>query len=363
MLKKQVFWLILLCLVSIFTFVIAETSVRIYLNFSPLDEKYQDFFEINYKIEKLSKFFSDTLDPNSPLYYTFEGIKTDGKTFIQVYYPDDKPKEFTFVKPKNTTRIVIVGDSLTELWQIPGYQNYTDFLKNTFSKHMPNVDVEIIPIGVGGYNTWQEMHFYKANFQALEKDVLILQLCPNDIDVMEIKPKDNLEEPNNWPDYDIIGRRFFAPDYSKFRINFVESRLLWWLNRLTLPRHLDLYLHSSKVKSINSQQRDALTWFNTTKKAEIKFFTVLFPVFHNSHSQPELEYLRSLLANLKIEYLDLLPHLQQYGLENLRVPYDYIHPNKEGHTRAAEAIFNFMVNQHFLSIPNSDFKATNQGIK
>ena len=162
----------------VFALLAAEIAARIF--FPPRTT-------IRYTIQRNSGYFSPTLNPDSPLYYTFSGFETDGKGSLAVHYPDNRLRKFSFRKPADTFRVVAVGDSLTEEWNLPGFVNYTDFLRSAVAKELPGRKVEVLPLGVGGYNTWQEMHFYRDGWRQIQTDVLLLECCSNDADVMSLK--------------------------------------------------------------------------------------------------------------------------------------------------------------------------------
>jgi lysophospholipase L1-like esterase len=302
---------------------------------------------IRYTIQRNSGYFSPTLNPDSPLFYTFSAIKPDGKGSLTVQYPDDRLRKFAFRKPARTFRVVAVGDSLTEEWNLPGFVNYTDFLRTATRKELPGRKVEVLPLGVGGYNTWQEMNFYRDSYKQLDTDVLLLQCCANDADVMTLKKRSAGQPcPNNeWPQYELVGTRIGRPDFSRDGIDFLQSRLLWHLKAAppALPS-----LNGCIQLPGNDEQRTALLWFrNWSRENQAPFFVVLFPLFDDNDSQAELTYLKGLLDEIKVEYLDLLPELRQHGpLSSLGR--DLYHPNSEGHRYAAEAILRFLKNRKLL---------------
>jgi lysophospholipase L1-like esterase len=309
-------------------FVVVEIAVRVF--FPPRTT-------IRYTIQRNSGYFSPTLNPDSPLFYTFSGFETDGKTSLAVHYPDNRLRRFSFRKPARTFRVVALGDSLTEEWNLPGFVNYTDFLRNAAKRELPGQKVEVLPLGVGGYNTWQEMNFYRDRWQRLQTDVLLLECCPNDADVMTLKKRNpNQPCPNNeWPEYELVGTRVGQPDFSHNGVDFLQSRLLWRLkdHSTTSPS-----LNGGVQLPGNDEQRMAFIWFrDNARDKQIPFFVVLFPLFDDGDSQAELTYVKGLLDEIGVEYLDLLPELQKHGPLSA-LGRDLYHPNTEGHRYAAEAI-------------------------
>jgi len=329
--KKPLFVISAVVLGMLFAALAAEIGVRVF--FPPKRD-------ISYTIQRNSGYFSPTLSEKSP-FYTFRGIETNDKSHVIVHYPGDRLRKFSFHKPASTFRVTAVGDSLTEEWNLPGFVNYTDFLRTALKKELPGRKIEVLPLGIGGYNTWQEMHFYRDISERLQMDVLLLQYCANDADVMSLKGRIAGQPcPNNeWPEYEIVGTRVGLVDFSRARFGFFQSRLLWRLgDRPSNPLTLDGCIQLPG----NDEQRTALVWFrDMARKSQTPFFVVLFPLFDESNSQTELVYAKGMLDEIGVEYLDLLPELRQHGALSTMAR-DLYHPNTEGHRYAAEAILRFL---------------------
>ncbi len=318
--------------------VIAELGVRVCFD----EEKI-----VSYTIQRNSPYFSAELDDRSPLYYTYHGIKTDGSTHVSVQFPNGKAQRFSFTQPENIFRVIAVGDSITELWSIPGYVNYTDFLTSMLKENLPNKDIEVIPLGVGGYNTWQEMHFYKKELHQMRTDVLILQYCSNDADVMTLRkrPSRQITPDNEWPEYEIVGTRIGKPDLSRFEVGPFQSKLRQLLTHRITDSH---NLHGYTQIEGNTEQRTALLWFrDMARQKGVPLFVVVFPLFDDEYSQAESTYIKSLLNELDIEYLDLLPKLKKQGLLT-SMARDVYHPNNSGHEYSAQAILDYLSEKGLL---------------
>jgi hypothetical protein len=65
---------------------------------------------------------------------------------------------------------------------------------------------------------------------------------------------------------------------------------------------------------------------------------VIFPLLDDTYAQPESRYIRSLLARLGIDHLDVLPALKEHG-SLATLARDVYHPTNEGHRIVAGAIF------------------------
>ena len=301
---------------------------------------------VRYTIQRNSGLFSPTLDDSSPLFYTYDGIQFDGK-HIKIRYPDRRSRIVPLVKPEGTFRIAAVGDSLTEQWGLPGYANYTNYLEELLEKRLPGRNHEVLPLGIGGYTTWQQRHYFERYLSRLETDVLLLQYCANDGDVMTLR----LREPgapvpeNEWPAYEIAGERFGRPDYSVSAIGPIHSRLLW-LIRHRLSSSPALYGHHQVAG--NDQQRKALVWFRDLAAArKIPLLVAIFPRLDDSYPQPESRYIKKLLSNLGIDHFDVLLALKASG-PLTRLARDRYHPTNEGHRLVARAILDHLVKVKLL---------------
>jgi hypothetical protein len=331
-LKKWLFVILAVVGGVLFAVLTAEIGLRIF---------YKPKRIVSYKIQRLSGYFSPTLNADSPLFYTYRGIETDRKNYVTIHYPGDRLRKFAFSKPAGTFRVVAVGDSLTEEWNLPGFSNYTDFLRTAMKKELPGRKIEVLPMGVGGYNTWQEMHFYRESYEGLQTDVLILECCANDADVMSLKRRSPSRPcPNNeWPEYEIEGTRIGQMDFSRAGVGFFQSRLLWLMSDRPPDRPS---LDGCVQLPGNDEQRTALLWFrDLSRKSRIPFFVVIFPLFDDNDSQAELACLKGVLDETEIEYLDLLPEFRPLG-PLPALSRDLYHPNDEGHRCAAEALLRFL---------------------
>ncbi|MBN2489652.1 MAG: SGNH/GDSL hydrolase family protein [Planctomycetes bacterium] len=292
---------------------------------------------VRYTIQRNSPLFSPALDATSPLFYGYAGIQVDGERLVIAYPGRRLQRVVSLAKPPGTFRIAAVGDSLTEHWDAPGYANYTDFLEEFLQPRVPGGAGEVLPLGVGGYNTWQERHFFERHLARLEMDVWLLQYCANDADVMTLRAREPGERvaSNEWPSHEILGARFGRPDFSRATIGPIPSRLLWLVRRQfsSFPG-LDGYHQVAG----NDEQRAALVWFRGAAAArKIPLLVVIFPLLDDGYAQPESRYIARLLAELGIDHCDVLPALQQHGpLKALAR--DVYHPSNAGHRIVARAI-------------------------
>ncbi len=90
-------------------------------------------------------------------------------------------RDYSLEKPKDVYRIVVLGDSITFGNNLPADQNYPAVLEKNFLKS--NRPVEVLNLGLGGYDTLQEVATLEDIGLQFSPDLVILGYCINDIGI------------------------------------------------------------------------------------------------------------------------------------------------------------------------------------
>lgn len=104
------------------------------------------------------------LDPDHPL------VNSDGL----------RDREYAVEKPPNTFRIVVVGDSVTYGYSVALEDTYVKKLEVLLNERDTGRNYEVINLGVGGYNTPQELVRYREKGRKYQPDLLIIGFVLND---------------------------------------------------------------------------------------------------------------------------------------------------------------------------------------
>ncbi|MEN8217867.1 MAG: GDSL-type esterase/lipase family protein [Pseudomonadota bacterium] len=93
--------------------------------------------------------------------------------------------ETTLEKPPNTYRIVVLGDSITMGWGVPQDQTYPTQLERMFNTQAPegfplHMHYEILNLGIGNYNTAQEVTRLRHIGLQFDPDLILLAFFIND---------------------------------------------------------------------------------------------------------------------------------------------------------------------------------------
>ena len=90
--------------------------------------------------------------------------------------------ELPVAKDNNAVRILFLGDSFTEGYDVNEEYLFTTLVQKSLQQHWPGKTVEIINGGTGGYSTDQEYLFLKHIGLQFNPDIIILMMYPtNDV--------------------------------------------------------------------------------------------------------------------------------------------------------------------------------------
>ena len=239
-------------------------------------------------------------------------------------------------------RIIVVGDSLTYGWGVA--------LKNTFHKQLESrlrgsgCAVEVLAMGVVGYNTVQEFHLIKAHALGFQPDLVVLQMTPNDFERTA-----GIQRSRS-------GKGFTLTLFHDLRIPYVTGKtgLTKWL-----MRHSYLFRFISlRLGALRKQGNPAYSPKNVFLLGEEKSFrflariaslladhqvpmaAVIFPEASRGRAyrfKALHEKIHRALEQMSVPFVDLSDALN--GDAAADVWLERIHPNVRGHAIAAERLF------------------------
>jgi lysophospholipase L1-like esterase len=90
-------------------------------------------------------------------------------------------RETDIPKPAGRFRIVVIGDSLTLGWGVGDTETFTARLEQLLHKNFPSRDLDVVNMGVGGYDTRQEVTLLSRHVRELEPDLVLVGFYSNDV--------------------------------------------------------------------------------------------------------------------------------------------------------------------------------------
>lgn len=116
--------------------------------------------------------------------YAAGWVHDEGEAYIQYNSEGFRDREYSLVKPENTIRIALLGDSFTEARQLPQAQGIAAVIEREL-KNCPTLasrDVEVMNFGVNGYGTDQELIALQEKVWKYSPDFVLLNFYPgNDV--------------------------------------------------------------------------------------------------------------------------------------------------------------------------------------
>lgn len=83
-------------------------------------------------------------------------------------------------KPQGVFRTLVLGDSLAFGWGVAQDQAFPKVMESLLAEQAPDARVEILNLGVGGYNPYTELELLKDLGPSYEPDLVLVQFCIND---------------------------------------------------------------------------------------------------------------------------------------------------------------------------------------
>ena len=118
--------------------------------------------------------------------------------------------EHDYEKEEGVFRIVVLGDSFMEAYQVPLEQSFPRLLEKNLNKRLSK-KVEVINLGVGGYGTAQEYLYLKEEGLKYKPDLVILAF----LGCNDVRNNSRLLELKLWRrenTYKVAGRPFYSID-------------------------------------------------------------------------------------------------------------------------------------------------------
>ncbi len=246
--------------------------------------------------------------------------------------------EHKIQKKKNTYRIIVIGDSITEM---DYYVRSLEYLLNNANLKS---EFEVWNCAVGGYGIINYYGILRSKILRFNPDMIIIGFCLNDLLITPVAFRNS--DLNNWIIFENSMNEY--PAYYNFPANlrFFEKSYAYRFLLFSSQR----LIKGNLGKSVDDKEIGgwALAGIkDITEKRNIKLLGVIIPYFKNKYNKEEkTAYAREtmLLAGCKIRYLDLhgkFPDIDDLSWRNNRR--DWVHPSVNGHIIIAREIYNYLL--------------------
>jgi len=274
----------------------------------------------------------------------WRGEEGAGKIRINsIGFRDD---EIPTPKPKGEMRILCLGDSVTFGYMVDQNNPWPRALEGVYRASGRNV--RVINAGVPGYSTFQERDLLRIKGWTLEPDIVILGYCLNDAierytSVAKYGGKDiflGVDTSGELPLLKRIMRRIAIFRFIRLKFQDMAKR-----EELYSVRRLNSDPLPPELAQAWENNKEEITGINKDVQAHGKpFLVAVFPYYFQVllGGRAEVHQRRILdFCNANgVKCLDLFPTFYNHRDEPLFLDGD--HPSAAGHSRAAQAIYQYL---------------------
>jgi lysophospholipase L1-like esterase len=235
-------------------------------------------------------------------------------------------------------RIVVLGDSFTFGFGVPGEDGYPNVLEKMLNEKPTRGRIEVLNLGVGGYSTHDEALVLAHKGVEWNPEIVVIGYVLNDPETDPVQPLHMyFQEPGWWQYLNVF--RLVA--------QFRNEREIQTLGN---GDHIQyLHAHPRKWQSVV----DALGRISSIgQERGIPVLLLIFPMTNGSWTGYPYGNVHQQIANIarekNLEVLDLYDDFSRFPARDLMVVPGDAHPSKLAHELAAQAVYRWMMAREHL---------------
>jgi lysophospholipase L1-like esterase len=237
-----------------------------------------------------------------------------------------RDREFSYERDGSAARIMMLGDSLTLGWGARAEDTFSKRIERMFAdRQMP---AEVINTGVGNYNTVMETRFFQLEGYKYRPDIIVLNHFVNDAEPVPSYSKNEFLKTLNC--YTCVVTMGAIDNL----LRMMGQRPQW------VEYYNGLYAEQSPTWARAKSSIEELAKY--CRANSIKLVIAALPELHNPKAyqfQRITDRVRSVAEQEHVDFIDLLPYLQQEEPEKLWVSAPDPHPNARAHQLIADGLF------------------------
>jgi hypothetical protein len=108
-------------------------------------------------------------------------LSSSGDTLYRINADGFRGPRHARPKPPGMLRVVVMGDSIAFGYGVEESSSFPRALEARLAELVPEAHIEVVNLGVGGYNAWNEAELLKDVGIGYEPDLVLVQFCINDL--------------------------------------------------------------------------------------------------------------------------------------------------------------------------------------
>lgn len=297
-----------------------------------------------------------------------------------------RDREYEREKPAGTRRIVVLGDSITFGTSLAAEETYPERLEALLAAR--GQAIEVLNLGVAGYDTLQEAAFFESTGLALGPDLVLVGYCFNDAGTqsVELGSLERLERFRSWiyasrlaqwialrydrfqlarESYDLNEEQVFRERHHREIADLSEDqpllqamdelRLRLATHRHLIPRHNPLPWYASPAH-VGKLRYAFETLAEIAGRRDVPVLVVILPYLRDGALRRELDVAYDLIARearrAGLGVLQLRDTVRVVGASTLQITDDDpTHYNALGHERIAARLLQHLEETGFVAAP------------
>lgn len=254
--------------------------------------------------------------------------------YNKVFFRD---KQFYLAKKVGTTRIGVIGDSISFGG---GIEKAEDRFSNLLEKKLidSRYNVEVYNLGIPGYDTDEELILYNR-IKELNFDIIVWQYFLNDIQPQNASTGSQViiknRSKNNIAEY-LTNKSYFF-DFLYWRLTFKYQRTLQELRTADLNQY-------KNEEVLNGHKQNLNKFIDELQNNDKKILVVIFPslVLLNNGNYPATyahDIVKDVFSQKAVKTIDMLPDLIGQKKNEFFASQTDSHPNEFVHNLAAQRIY------------------------
>lgn len=254
--------------------------------------------------------------------------------------------EYTVIKPANTFRIIMLGDSETFSYMLSQNESLAAQLEGQLNQNSMSLHYEVLNFGVEGYCIFQEMEMLKTKGLKYNPDLVILNYVLND------------PEPGEY----YFQKTFFMRHsalvrYFSYRIK--KALIRRERKKLNIKTEVDNYYYYHQPKYFIPVKESIFEMSGIAAKLHNKLVVVIFPAssiavkdFKANYPYRKLHELIKSIKSDNLVFIDLIDEFNRLGMTpqgvSINYAYDESHKNPLALKISAQYIYGFLKSHRLI---------------
>jgi len=236
-----------------------------------------------------------------------------------------RDKEYSIVRPNNTFRVAVIGDSFTMPAGVNLEMAYHTLLEEKFNQEQKDVSFEFINFGVGGYNLRQYLGVIQYKALKYDPQLILIGFCPSN---------DHLVPP------DKLFQKQFKPNRKTYP--FFESFLIKQaLSRVNFKKGENFYKRQHKQEQYMKRIFSKIATISKEKNIPVV-------VAYLSYRQaPRTQLIKRIVTEKGFHFIDVTPSFHGTNVLDYRIYAIDSHPNGKANKIFADTIYNYLKDMGF----------------